>query len=124
MSNQELIERMYAAAAEADMPTLRGILAEDFVVEEAPFLPYGGSYQGFDGFVDCFTKVAQVIDLSRLQLVGVTADDTYAYCRVRVPLVQSEGEATIIEEWEIREGRVVHARVFWFDLPPNQAQAT
>ena len=114
---REVVERMYAAAGAGDMAGLREILAEEVVIEAAPFVPYGGTYRGFDEFVGCFGKAAELIDLSRLQLDGITADEEHAYGRVRVPFVDGSGEATIIEEWTVRDGRVVAGRVFYFDRP-------
>jgi ketosteroid isomerase-like protein len=114
---REVVERMYTAAGSGDMAELREILAEDVVIEAAPFVPYGGTYRGFEEFVGCFGKAAELIDFSRLQLDGITADGVHAYGRVRVPFVDGSGEANILEEWTVRDGRVVAGRVFYFDQP-------
>ena len=114
---RQLIERMYAAAGSGDMATLREILAADVAIEAAPFVPYGGTYRGFDEFVGCFAKASELIDLTALQLDGITADDEHAYGRVRVPFVDGSGDASILEEWTVRDGRVVAGRVFYFDQP-------
>jgi ketosteroid isomerase-like protein len=114
---REVVERMYTAAGSGDMAELREILAEDVVIEAAPFVPYGGTYRGFEEFVGCFGKAAELIDFSRLELDGITADDERAYGRVRVPFVDGSGEANILEEWTVRDGRVVAGRVFYFDQP-------
>jgi ketosteroid isomerase-like protein len=114
---RQVVERMYAAAGAGDMAGLRAILAEDVVIEAAPFVPYGGTYRGFDEFVGCFAKASELIDFTGLQLDGITADDEHAYGRVRVPFVDGSGEASILEEWTVRDGRVVAGRVFYFDRP-------
>jgi ketosteroid isomerase-like protein len=117
MGAGEVAERLYAAAAAADMAALRELLADDVVIEVAPFVAYGGTYRGFDEFAGCFAQALGVIDLPRLELDGLTADDERAYGRVRVPLVEGDGEASIIEEWTVRDGKVVAGRVFYFDAP-------
>ena len=114
---RELIQRMYAAAGSGDLAILREILAEDVVIEAAPFVPYGGTYRGFDEFVGCFAKASELIDFTGLQLDGITAEDEHAYGRVRVPFVNGSGEANILEEWTVRDGHVVAGRVFYFDRP-------
>jgi ketosteroid isomerase-like protein len=110
---------MYAAAAAGDMAVLQEILADDFSVEEPNFLPYGGSHHGREAFVALFAEVSKVIDLTALVLDGLTVEDEFAYARVRVPLVDGSGDAFILEEWRLRDGRVVEARIFWLHAPSS-----
>jgi ketosteroid isomerase-like protein len=112
---KEIITRMYAAAAAGEMAVLRGLFAEDFVIEEPPWLPYGGTYHGFEAFVGVFAEGMKVIDLPQLELRSLTVEDDKAFGVVEVPLVNGHGSASIIEEWTVRDGLVAHGRVFWFD---------
>lgn len=116
-----LVTRMYAAAAAGDMAVLQDVLSPDFTVQEPNFLPYGGSYQGLPEFAALFAKVSEVLDLAALQLDGLTVEGDVAYGRVRAPLVDGSGHAAILEEWHVRDGRVVAARVFWLNDPRRQA---
>lgn len=116
-ATRRLITRMYAAAAAGDMAVLQEILAPDFTAQEPNFLPYGGTYRGLAEFAALFGEVGKVIDLGKLELQGLTVEGDVAYGRVRVPLADGGGDASIIEEWHVRDGRVVAARVFWLDDP-------
>jgi ketosteroid isomerase-like protein len=116
-ATRELITRVYAAAAAGDMAVLQEILAPDLTVEEPNFLPYGGSYRGLGDFAALFGEVAKVIDLSALKLEGLAVDGDIAYGRVRAPLLDGSGYAAILEEWHVRDDRVVGARVFWLNDP-------
>lgn len=114
-ATRDLITRMYAAAAGGGLSTLQKILDPDLIVTEPDFLPYGGVHEGMGAFAALFGQVGQVIDLSRLVLDGLTVENEMAYARVRVPLVQGGGEAAIVEEWQVRDGRVARARVLWLN---------
>jgi len=114
---RNLVTRMYTAAAAGDLATLQQILDPDFSVEEPNFLPYGGTYKGLQEFAALFGEVAKVIDLSKLELDGLTVEGDIAYGRVRAPLVDGSGTASILEEWRLRDGRVAEARVFWLRDP-------
>jgi ketosteroid isomerase-like protein len=114
---RELVTRMYAAAATGDLATLEEILDPGFAVEEPNFLPYGGSYNGLESFAALFGEVGKVIDFGAMELEGLTVEGDLAYGRVRAPLVDDSGMASILEEWRIREGRVAEARVFWLHDP-------
>jgi ketosteroid isomerase-like protein len=116
-ATRELVTRMYAAAAAGDMAVLQEVLSPDLTVEEPSFLPYGGRHQGLAEFAALFAKASEVIDLGALELDGLTVEGDVAYGRVSVPLVDGSGQAAILEEWRVRDGRVVAARVFWLNDP-------
>jgi ketosteroid isomerase-like protein len=114
---RDVIERMYAAAAAGDMGTLAEVMAPDVVIQEPPFLPYGGCYQGLQEFGGVFGEALKVIDLSRLELQSLTVEDGNAFGVVTVPLVSGEGEARIIEHWTVTDGHVTSGTIYWFDTP-------
>jgi len=115
-----LVTQMYTAATAGDMAALGEILSPDLVVREPDFLPYGGTHRGLAEFAALFAEVSKVIDLAALEFDGLTVEGDLAYARVRVPLVAGGGEAEILEEWRVHDGRVAAARVFWLNAlrPP------
>jgi uncharacterized protein len=49
-TSRDLMTRIYDPAAKADYDDVFACLSEDLVVNEPPFLPYGDTYRGHDGF--------------------------------------------------------------------------
>jgi uncharacterized protein len=116
-TTRQIIERMYAAAAAGDMATLAEVMAPDVVIQEPPFLPYGGRYDGLAEFGGVFAEALKVIDLARLELRSLTVEDGNAFGLVSVPLVSGDGEAKIIEHWTVVDGRVTSGTIYWHDTP-------
>ncbi len=44
--NRTTIEALYAAGAAGDIATVLSYVADDVVIDEPPYLPYGGRYMG------------------------------------------------------------------------------
>jgi uncharacterized protein len=48
-SNIEVLQRLFRAVEERDLPTLLDCYDPDIEINESPSLPYGGVYRGHDG---------------------------------------------------------------------------
>ena len=120
-TTKEVLERMYTAALAGDFEALSEVFDPKIVVEEPPFLSYGGVYEGWDAFVEVFGRAAKVIDLSAFEVRELTAEGSLGYAIVRVPLVANGAPKDLIEEWTVVDGRITHGRIFWFD--PSLAPA-
>lgn len=114
-SAPETIRKMYEAAVSGDQDEFFSYIAEDFVLEEPPYLPYGRTYCGAQGFAELFVAATAVIDLSTLQVEYVFGDDERACASITCAVTGTDIRPSILEEWIVNDGRVRWGRVFWFD---------
>src|SRR5688500_3800545 len=68
----ELIERIYEASAVGDLDALVGMAAPDLVIQQDPALPWGGRYEGPNGVVEFFQRLAGTVD------TGITTEALFA----------------------------------------------
>lgn len=57
MTNLEIVQTFYRAAATRDMATATGLLHPDIVFGQTPALPWGGEYRGLAGVQEFFGKL-------------------------------------------------------------------
>ena len=84
-SSRELMARMYDSAAKADFDDVFACLSEDVVVNEPPFVPYGDTYRGHDGFRNLIGKVTQVLDVSQMRVIRMIAEGDRAIGIIEMP---------------------------------------
>lgn len=113
------IERMYAAAQAGDLAGVSEVMHEQVVVDEPPFLPYGGTYTGLEEFTGVFVAAAAVIDLAAVQVESLTVEEDHAFAVVKVPLVGDGTPVTLVEHWTVAEEKITSGRIFWFDRLNN-----
>lgn len=114
-SAADTIRDMYEAAINGDLEKFFGHIADDFVLEEPPYLAYGGTYKGREGFAEVFAAATAVVDLSSLEIDYVVGDEERACAGITCAVVGTKVRASIVEEWIVRDGSVRWGRVLWFD---------
>jgi len=72
---QQIVERFMAAARSGDVASLTAMLAADFRLVEPPSLPYGGEYQGPDGFLQFLAALSAEVQMLPAEDEYVAADD-------------------------------------------------
>lgn len=113
--NRAVVQALYDAGARGDVPALMDHLAEDIVVHEPPFLPYGGRYAGREAFLGMFGEIGNYLDLSAIALEYLVADGQRVIGVLRIP-DRATGEPTLLaEQSTLRDGKVVEMRIFYFD---------
>jgi uncharacterized protein len=116
-SNRDLVVGAFEAAQAGRMDEFLGALHPDVEVHEPPYLSYGGTYRGRDGFLDLFGKATQILDFGTLKLVSATADEERTVMLMTCDLVSNSEERYITEHWRVEDGLIREVRVFWFSLP-------
>ena len=89
-------------------------LDEQIEVREPDGLPHGGSYTGLDELKRMFGKAAPLLDVAKLEVQELTADEDRAVALLLMPLRNGPGEALISEHWRLRDGKAVALQAFWF----------
>ncbi|GAA5153130.1 nuclear transport factor 2 family protein [Pseudonocardia eucalypti] len=113
--NRAVVRGLYDAAISGDLPGALEVLADDIVVHEPEFLPYGGVYRGKQEFAELFGKIAQFLDLSRVTVHYYVADGERVIAVLGIPDLGT-GELThFAEQSTVRDGRIAEMRLFYYD---------
>jgi|SRR6516164_8220232 hypothetical protein len=113
--NRAAVEEMYGAAKCGDIDKFFSFISADVTVEEPAFLPYGGTYEGLEGLQKLFGDLASKFDLSGLDFERFVADGE-DFCVIgQIPLAAGADVVSFIERGVIRDGKVVHLRIYIYD---------
>jgi len=117
--NVNAIKQMYEAAGRGEMERALSAIDENLVVYEQESLPYGGRYEGHDGFQKLFQNLsAHWDDFKFAPQEFMDAGETV------VAIVQLTGNAkqtgspldmTMYELWRMRGGKAVECRSIVWD---------
>ncbi|MHB8690515.1 MAG: nuclear transport factor 2 family protein [Solirubrobacteraceae bacterium] len=114
-SSATIVRDMYQSAIDGDFEKFLSYVEDDFELEEPPFLPYGGTYNGRDGFQALFAKATELLDFPTLAIDYVFGEGERACAVISCNLKTSGERRTILEEWIVRDGKVRWGRVYWFN---------
>src|SRR3984893_3386137 len=114
---RRVVRAIHAASARGDLEKERQLFSPDLVIEEPPYLPYGGTYHASGGFLRLATHAIQFVDFSSLVLESLTVEGNLAFAVIRVRLL-SGTEIIATEQWRVEKGLAVHCRISWFEATP------
>lgn len=117
--NERMVVDGLGGAIEGNIEALLAVLAPDVVVHEPEYLPYGGDYHGHEGFLTLQQRASEVLDVSSLKIHTAVANDERVVLLMTTAFVDGPGEQWLTEHWQVRDGKVVDIRVFWFGTPPE-----
>jgi len=111
--NRAIVEGMFAAANSGDIDGVFSYLSEDVTIIEPLFMPFGKTYHGKDEFLGLAQILPNYLDVSKITVHYTIADgDRVAAC-VGITDVAT-GELThFIEQFTIKNGKIVENRVFY-----------
>jgi ketosteroid isomerase-like protein len=113
--NRAVVEAMFEAANNGDVDRVVSYLSDDVTVIEPRFLPFGKAYHGKNEFFGLAQVLPNYLDLSSITVHYTIADgDRVAAC-VGIPDVTT-GELThFIEQFTVKDGKIVENRLFYHD---------
>jgi hypothetical protein len=114
---RRVVSAIHAASARGEIEKERQLFSADLVIEEPPYLPYGGSFRGYDGFLQLASHAVEFVDFSSLVLESLTVEGNLAFAVVRVRL-WSGAQVIATEQWRVENGLAVYCRISWFDSRP------
>jgi ketosteroid isomerase-like protein len=113
--NRAIVEKLYAAAGSGDLAAIAPLLADDIVVDEPGYLPYGKVYRGKEEFAGLLGLIVQYLDLTKVQVNYTIADgDRVAAC-LGIPDVTTGEMTHFIEQSTLRDGQIVEMKLFYYD---------
>jgi hypothetical protein len=116
---RRVVRAIHAASARGDLESERQLFSPQLVIEEPPYLPYGGTFHGYDGFLQLASQAIRFVDFSSLVLDSLTVEGDLAFAVIRVRLL-SGTEIIATEQWRVEKGLAVYCRISWFDATPAQ----
>ena len=121
MSNADIdvVRRVYEAMAERDVERLLELIDPAIVVTQDEALPWGGRFDGHDGFAAFAAALTGAIDSKVTTDAMFTADgEVIQVGRTRGVTKASETEFDIAEvhRWTVRDGKAIAAH-FAIDTP-------
>ena len=113
--NRAVVEELYGCVAAGTPEKIATLLAEDVVVIEPGYLPYGKTYHGLAEFGELFGMIGQFLDLSEVKVHYTIADgDRVAAC-LGIRDVTTGEWTDFIEQSTVRDGRIVEIKLFYHD---------
>lgn len=115
----EVVEAIYAAMGAKDLETVLALLAPDIVVTQDPRLPWGGRFEGPDGFATFGLALLGAIQSQVTTEAIFEADDEVIQMGRTRGTTTATGTAFDIPEvhrWTVRDGLAVRAH-FAIDTP-------
>lgn len=119
MNDIEVVEAIYAAMAAGDIGRLFELLDPACVIVQDPALPWGGRFEGHDGFGRFGLALRGAIDSAVTTDAVFTADGDVIQCGRTRGTVRANGATFDIPEvhrWTVRDGKAVAAH-FSIDTP-------
>jgi hypothetical protein len=107
--NVALIRSLYEAFRRRDLPAIAARIHPSIVVVQTELLPWGGRYEGLDGFRTFFGKLTQAITSEvEAELLLEAGDRVVAIGRTHghVNGSQTPFDLTAVHVWTIRDGKV------------------
>ncbi|MBV6761974.1 MULTISPECIES: nuclear transport factor 2 family protein [Rhodococcus] len=117
-----VVAGLYAAGSAGDVEGLLASLAEDVVVHEPAYLPWGGTYTGHEQFLGLFGTLVQKIDLTKIVIEGMVAEGEKCFVTFHAPEVASGQDVYIAEQSTVRDGKVVELTIFYGEQTFTSAQ--
>ena len=108
----EVVRSIYAAMAAKDLDGILQRLSPDFVVTQDARLPWGGRFEGHDGFATFAITLAGTIDSAVTHEALFAADGEVVQVGRTRGTVRASGAAFDIPEvhrWTIKDGKAVAA---------------
>ena len=113
--NRQLMQAIYDAVSAGDLDGVLNRLADDVVIREPEFLPYGGVYRGKELFGELVGKIAKTYDMTQIKADYIVADGERVIGVLRMPDLATGEDVLMAEESVIRDGKVVQMTVFVHD---------
>ena len=127
--NLAVQERFVAAVLGGDTATLQELADPAMLLTQSAAMPYGGTYEGADGFLRFLGAFADTLEIEHLAPVRVyeTADPAFLVSEFDLrSTLKSTGarfDTTLLERWQFRDGKVVDIKPHYFDKPGAGAGA-
>jgi ketosteroid isomerase-like protein len=118
--NLATVVRIYQCIFGGEVDRMEPLLAPGFYLIEAESLPYGGEYEGFQGFKSLLRKVAAFWNRTLVgEVERMIADGDWVIAVLRLrgrdPKTGERVSMSVCEVWECRDGKAVALWPYYWD---------
>jgi ketosteroid isomerase-like protein len=111
--NTDLLESGYRAMSEGDVATVLAMIDPSITIWQTEAVPWGGHYEGIDGFAAFFGKLRETIT-SRVEVEQIFEAGVHVIqvgrTRGTVNANGAEFDVAEVHIWEIRDGKAIDFR--------------
>lgn len=111
----QVIQQNYARMTEDE---LRGYIADDCVIYEAPSLPFGGAWTGPSGFVALMRKMQECfleLEFVPVSLFTDNQDHLAFQGRLQGRTAKGTFDMPLVEYWTFKDGKLKEVHAMWQD---------
>src|SRR5262249_27067814 len=115
----DVVQQIYAAMAARNLDTLARLIDDSCVITQDPDLPWGGRFEGFEGFATFgLTLTSTIESAGTTEALYLADDEVIQVGRTRGTVVETGTAFDIAEvhRWKIVDGKAVAAH-FAIDTP-------
>ena len=111
----------------ADFSKMRLTMSPKVVLHQSPDLPFGGDYQGHDGYEDWAKRMSRIFDrleVSERQFFE-QGETVVVVCRFRTRsrVTALEQDYPMVQVVRVEDGQIVDFRPFYWNVPEYKAAA-
>ena len=112
--NKKVVEAFFDAGSRGALDEAQAYMADDIVLRQAGFLPYGGSYSK-ESFPGLAATMARYIDMRNARLIRVLADGDYVFVLLTVPDARTGQQCVQGIQILLRDGKFAENTIFYHD---------
>jgi ketosteroid isomerase-like protein len=112
MSDVDVVREIYDCMATRDLERLVQLIDESCVITQDPVLPWGGRFEGHDGFATfAMTLVGTITSAVTIEALFACDGDVIQFGRTKGTVNANGAEFDVAEvhRWTLRDGRAVRA---------------
>jgi ketosteroid isomerase-like protein len=113
--NRAVVQAMYEAGQAADLEAVASFVADDVVVDEPHYLPFGKVYRGKQEFLGLFEMVSRFLDVSHIQVHYLIADGERVAACLAIPDLNTGKPVSMLEQSTLKDGKITHIKLFYND---------
>ena len=105
----ELVQKLYAAFEHRDVATVASLLGSHAIITQCAQLPWGGTFEGLEGFSRFFGIVLQHIDSQVTVERYIDAGECIVAIGTTRGTVNANGasfEVPVVHVWQVEEGKI------------------
>lgn len=112
MSDVDVVAAIYEAMHARDLERLVELISPTIVVDQDPALPWGGHYEGHDGFTEFALLLAGTISSAvTIDAIFKAGDEVFQMGHTRGTVIASGASFDVpeVHRWRIEDGQAVKA---------------
>jgi ketosteroid isomerase-like protein len=125
-SDREVVESFIEAGLRGDTETITELTHPQCEITVPPSLPYGGTYEAEEAFLDVWARVFAVWETFDIELEALLVDDDRALAVYDTWLVAKDAESgiemPIVELYRIESDQIIEVRSFYQDTHRTLAE--